>query len=409
MKIIRFNYCFKGTFPVWVFLSVIFPFMTFSSNCLHAQVHFDIIGYRPAPGQFIDYTQFLEQGEDISILSEEQVCQRLNDLISKYPANSYLLSLGAFGGSVTVRMKESVSNGEGADFKIYGNAIYEPNFTPSNSSRPGGSAEPGIIWVSEDVNANGIADDPWYEIAGSEYGIDSTEIRDYAIVYYRPDPDTMAVMWKDNQGDTGYILRNDFHKQPTYFPLWLDSDSLIFKGARLKDNAQWVDLGSGSGKWVLFTYPWGYADNRSNMDEGSNIDIDWAVDSLGNHVRLSKVDFIRVVCAINQYPATLIGEVSTEFAGVEALHPSSTGIGPHERENLPSLKVWPNPCVSGFWVKPYKEGLQVSLYDMKGGKVGSWWLDDGGPLWIDMDGFPEGIYVLKDISGKVVKVVKLNR
>ena len=40
--------------------------------------------------------------------------------------------------------------------------------------------------VSVDVNGNGLPDDEWYELAGSEYQKPST-IKNYEITYYRPD------------------------------------------------------------------------------------------------------------------------------------------------------------------------------------------------------------------------------
>lgn len=377
---------------------------------IHAQsVGFDIVGYRPAPGQFIDWTQFVQDGTDVQDLDEEKVCAKLNLLFAQYP-NSYLLSLGGFGGSVTIRMKESLTNGEGRDFKVYGNALYEPNYTPSNSSRPGGSAEPGILWVSEDVNGNGLADDPWYEIAGSEYGSDTTEVRDYAVTYYRPSLDTMAILWRDNQGDSGYILRNDFHKQPSYFPIWISSDSVSYRGARLRDNAEWITLSSGSGKWVLFSYPWGYADNHSNMNDGSNIDIDWAVDSLGKPVYLEKIDFIRVVNAVNQYPSVLIGEISTEFVGVEPLHSPSSVSGDHRWKNW---SVFPNPCSSDLYVS-YRLSpgggenrlLTLSLYNMEGRLLYEWGMNPGDTKRIDLSGWCPGVYILRDQTGRAVKVVR---
>jgi hypothetical protein len=66
-------------------------------------------------------------------------------------------------------------------------------------------------------------------------------------------------------------------------------------------------------------YEWGYADNQSNRDEGSNFKIEWAVDDNGNKVNLEQVDFIKVYTGVMQ-SAGWLGETSTEFAGVEILH-----------------------------------------------------------------------------------------
>ena len=49
----------------------------------------------------------------------------------------------------------------------------------------GESAEPGIVLVSKDTNGNGLEDDEWYELAGSEYNSPATT-KNYTITYYRP-------------------------------------------------------------------------------------------------------------------------------------------------------------------------------------------------------------------------------
>ena len=47
------------------------------------------------------------------------------------------------------------------------------------------------------------------------------------------------------------------------------------------------------------------------------MDIDWATDAEGNAVSLDAVDFVRIYTAVNQQiPTNLVGELSTEVAGV---------------------------------------------------------------------------------------------
>lgn len=41
------------------------------------------------------------------------------------------------------------------------------------------------MWVMQDVNGNGLPDDTWYQLKGSEYGKEET-IETYAVTYYRP-------------------------------------------------------------------------------------------------------------------------------------------------------------------------------------------------------------------------------
>ena len=192
-----------------------------------------------------------------------------------------------------------IENKEGArDFRIVGNAI-------------DGSAEPGIVMVSRDVNGNGLPDDEWYELRGSEYDNPAT-LRHYAVTYYRPAADTEPVRWTDDMGGEGYIERT-IHPQ-SFYPGWLTADSYTLTGERLPDNGTWD---AARGMWVMAAYAYGYADNQPNSGEGSCMDIDWAVDADGEAVRLDAVDFVRIYTAVNQQiPSGLVGELSTEVAGI---------------------------------------------------------------------------------------------
>ena len=49
------------------------------------------------------------------------------------------------------------------------------------------------------------------------------------------------------------------------------------------------------------------------------MDIDWAVDNEGNKVSLDRIDFIKVVCGMQQV-CGWIGETSTEVMGAADLH-----------------------------------------------------------------------------------------
>ena len=233
------------------------------------------------------------------------------ELASERLRNRSLLSLGAYGGYIVAGFSQPVPNVEDAyDLKIYGNANYNPN---AWQDRPGGSAEPGIVLVARDENGNGLPDDPWYELAGSEYGKD-TETRDYEITYYRPQPEDADVRWTDNLGNEGYVYRNEYHTQNSYYPEWVEDDRMVFCGKRLKDNAV-----EENGVWVGYAYDWGYADNHPNSEEMSQFKLEWAVDADGNPVHLDEIDFVKVYTAVNQY-AGRVGELSTEIAGIENLH-----------------------------------------------------------------------------------------
>lgn len=263
-----------------------------------------VFQYRPAPGQFVNTTTTAYKD---GFTTETQVLEYATERLQKHS----LLSLGGFGGYIVVGFQQPIPNIEGAyDFKIHGNAYYNPN---AWQNRPGGSAEPGIVMVAKDVNGNGIPDDTWYELAGSEYGKDS-EIRNYQITYYRPNPADSDVRWTDNQGNEGYVLRNFAHVQESYYPLWIEEDEMTFTGVRLKDNAV-----KENGMWIEYAYDWGYADNHPNDTDMAKFKIDWAVDAYGQPVLLDEIDFVKIYTAVN-LDAGQLGEASTEITTVENLH-----------------------------------------------------------------------------------------
>ena len=270
-----------------------------------------VLAYRPAPGQFMNTsTTAYEKGfsaEDVRRKAEEKL---------KDPYLC-LLSLGGFGGSIVVGFDHTVPNMNGAyDFKIYGNASYDSFGTLTGAL--GGSSEPGIVLVSKDMNGNGLADDEWYELKGSEYDSKHT-IKDYAITYHRPASPLSSVKWTDNQGNTGYVYRNETHTKNDYYPAWIEEDEMTFYGSRLKDNAVNEPRPGMPEHWVGYCYAYGYADNHPNDEKGALFKIDWAVDKEGRAVKLDGIDFVKIYTAVNQYCGWM-GEISTEVQAVEDLH-----------------------------------------------------------------------------------------
>ena len=123
----------------------------------------EVYEYCPAPGQFVNIMPLYEEGD-----TEEDMCRKARESISG--TNDIMISLGGYGGYVTFGFDHTVVNVPGQkDFKILGNAFYaDANPNPS-APDSGGSCEPGIVMVSIDRNNNGLPDDEWYELAGSEY------------------------------------------------------------------------------------------------------------------------------------------------------------------------------------------------------------------------------------------------
>lgn len=250
--------------------------ITENSNAYVSQ----LLAYSPAPGQFINKNPGnLESAEGLI-------------------GDRGLLSLGAWGGAVSYAFDHTVINREEEnDLIIYGNAL--PNF-----------AEPGVIYVMQDDNANGMPDDTWYEIKGSAHALEETN-RDYEITYFKPEKTEDDVSWEDNQGNTGVVAKNTFHKQ-AYYPEWIEEDSYSISGTLL--SYENVDMSNPS-YITSAAFEYGYADNTSG---GDHIDLANAIDAEGNEVDLSGIDFIKIQTGI-QVNMGWLGELSTEITGIADL------------------------------------------------------------------------------------------
>jgi hypothetical protein len=267
--------------------------------------------YRPAPGQFVNTLPEYEDGDTQETMNAKVLAAIGNNARG-------LVSLGGYGGYVVCGFDHTIANVPGeADFKVLGNAFYNNGTSSDGSSRLGGSCEPGIVMVAYDRNGNGLADDDeWYELAGSEYSKPTT-VKGYEITYTRPTGEELAdIPWTDNQGGSGSIMRNNYHRQD-YYPQWIEDGELTFSGTLLPQNA--VDESGTGTYWVLYAYDWGYADNRLNTEDESDLDISWAVDSDGNRVYLPGIDFVKIYTGVNQQ-CGWIGETSTEVMGINDLH-----------------------------------------------------------------------------------------
>jgi hypothetical protein len=245
-----------------------------------------VLEYTPAPGQFVGVYPVFAAGD-----TKESLRQKAEKALKGTTGG--LVSLGRWGGSLTFAFQTPVHNGEGMDFRVFGNAFVN-------------ASEPGIVEVSEDVNRNGLADDPWYELAGSEYHSASTRHR-YRITYYKPSSPADSVRFRDFSGAEG--------KVNAFYPPW-EADSLTVEGSLLAPTAQ----PTPTGYWMLTGLAWGYADNVANTSENTGFDLDWAVDENGHGVSLSRIHFVRVYTGVNQTMGRL-GELSTELTGALNLHP----------------------------------------------------------------------------------------
>ena len=269
--------------------------------------------YTPAPGQFIN--ELKTGGFDNTQTTPEAAIAYAEARMSEVDRNGNpypnWVSLGGFGGYIIVGFDHSIDNSGDYDLGILGNSF-------------SGSSEPGIVWVMQDEDGNGLPDDTWYELAGSETGKAET-IQDYAVTYYRPTGSMMPVQWTDNLGNSGEIdYLTQFHRQDYYYPLWIEEDSYTLIGTCLKSRN--YDASGNGSCWVNAEYDWGYADNFSPIDrltgeDNANADananhfkIANAIDFECQPVDLEFIDFVKVQVGVNAKSGWL-GEVSTEVFG----------------------------------------------------------------------------------------------
>lgn len=226
------------------------------------------------------------------------------------------LYLGGFGGYVVAGFNHDVTNREGADFEVYSSGV---------------DAEPAVVWVMADDNGNGLPDDTWYELAGSEAEHPET-IRGYEVTYYKPAAGE-NIRWRDNQGNEGELLEGNKKDpitggyRPTASWWWNEDeeDSVTLQGTRLPD-AYYNNGTAEMENWVIHDgmFTGGYAENNKGEDydkktRANRLDISRAVDAEGNPKHLTHIRFIKVQSAIFQR-AGWLNEISPEVKGAKDLH-----------------------------------------------------------------------------------------
>ena len=264
------------------------------------------VDYSPAPGQFVNEMPTYEDGDTRASMNAKAL-EVLN--------RGGLISLGAFGGEITITLAEPIFHnpGEDADFRVLGNSY----ITGAGNGVSYGSSEPGMVWIMKDENGNGKPDDTWYRFVG-----DMQDEIAYMTVTYTPNPNPTSAEWVDwvsDSGDSGHLTCNTAYHDHTYFPLWLNNGtsnvSMTKAGYAVPANGF---LDTSTGLYRQICYP-GFADSFPNNDIRSAFSIKDAVDILGNHADIDRVDFIRITTAVLDSNGPL-GETSTEIGGIEILH-----------------------------------------------------------------------------------------
>ena len=264
--------------------------------------------YMPAPGQYIN--------EPVIFTSDVTTPGEAVTWAEARLERELFVSLGSFGGYIVVGFDHSIPNsGGGYDFAIQGNAF---------ESLSGNSNEPGIVWVMQDVNGNGLPDDEWYELRGSETGNEETR-QACEVTYYRPAA-RMRTPWTAADGTKGAV---DYlpaqHAQPFYYPQWVASSSYTLVGTLLSSRHH---QDPATGFWDNQPYGWGYADNagedlldRNDADgtgQTNGFRISNAMLPDGTPVELAYIDFIKVQCGVLAQSGWL-GEISTEVCSFKDL------------------------------------------------------------------------------------------
>jgi hypothetical protein len=221
----------------------------------------------------------------------------------------YGWSLGAALGYEVFRIDPS------GGFTIDGNAF-------------GGWEEPGIAWVQEDRNGNGLPDEMWYELTGSDETNPLTKpyiTRRYAIQWFLFAGDAernqygqiiRSVCWVDSKGRAGTIAGG--------WPAdWgVSGDRVLYTGTILRD---------GQGKKLPpqdVDFPQGMAGYADCYNEGTKsiyvFSKDAAIRADGSPANLGNIHFVKVQTALFGYGG-IFGEFSTEIVSATGLEDQSGG------------------------------------------------------------------------------------
>lgn len=210
------------------------------------------------------------------------------------PNNSGVVSLGATGGHLTLKFNTAVTddpaNPLGLDCIIYGNAFWvggDPNVK---------FVEAGLIEISEDVNENGLADDPWYVIPGSRNFPQNLVPGGMA----NPTPPLAGAVLNPNTTDAN--LSNDLDEFDWGYAELTPTQAPYLDNHLRPDDPFRVGLTPRSGG-------------------GDAFDIAWAVDADGTPAPLTRFHFIRIWSFVSANMGAL-GAASPEIDAVADVAPA---------------------------------------------------------------------------------------
>ena len=254
--------------------------------------------YTPAPGQFIN------DGSMSGIADPDAAARWALERLEM----GQTVSLGSFGGCLVAGFDRSipVNIGGDYDFAIAGNQFDNPQ---------GSSCEPGVVWVMQDVNGNGLPDDVWYELRGSEWQ-PADGPASFSVTYYQPVAPRLPVLWSDSRGTDGQVDYLPAHTQDSNYPAWLSVNSYTLRGRLLPTRHEQDPV---TGFWSNLPFDWGYVDNTGSdqLPGGSatGFRISDAVLPDGSPAALTYIDFIMIQSAVLGQSG-LLGEISTEVTSI---------------------------------------------------------------------------------------------
>lgn len=291
----------------------------------HAQSPFAtrVLDFSPACGQWVNDPRFNDPSRALGAPLGGGVVQA---------DNSKLVSLGGFGGSLTLGFDHTVwrrpTNPLGLDFIVFGNAFWVGG-QPWRRS-----VEAGVVEISRDVNGNGQPDDPWYLIPGSHITdlVQQWQTRTWDDACDDPAYPPADCAWVP-AGRHGIWTTSTYRLPPEIF------ETAVMEhpdGSGAVDEMAWgyadlsptLVLGDLDGDDVVddpnqtperfYTRPDNplQVDNTPGSGGGDGFSIDWAVDPLtGQLAHLDGFDFLRITTSANVV-LPLLGEKSTEVGGV---------------------------------------------------------------------------------------------
>ncbi len=251
---------------------------TVEETCMVTIVEFSpfattMCAYAPAPGQFVNDSQYNDPFKALG--------PPIGGRTPLQPDNSSIVSLGGFGGSITLAFDHRVlDNPGGYDFIVFGNAQY--------SGAPLRFAEPGIVEISED----GLT---WFLIPGSSLSAPFVRI---------------SKTYTNGQVFSSYQLPTGTQDGVVNgrYSLW-----------GYADLSPVLALPDGADPAKYFTIPDDpiLAGIDTGTCGGDAFDIAWAVDPVtGASANLSGFRYIRITTGVDRDLGGSMGELSTEIDAV---------------------------------------------------------------------------------------------